>query len=177
MTNGEFDWSGRREILDRVAQGVGEGQRVGRVITPHSVVARLEILTTQSASTNRETWTMFLVQDLQQVGDAHAQVSEILSDIGTQNAPMGLINVNNKGRFKIYRRWQGHLVASTSGDGSIRYLNIYHKFRKPRNIRYNGPLDTDIEAGGLMLVLISSADPANNNCYVSGNIRLWYTDV
>jgi len=176
VTNGEFDWSGRREILDRIAQGVGEGQRIGRVITPHSVVARLEIINSLGASTARETWTMFLVQDLQQVGDAHAQVSEMLSDIGTQNAPMGLVNINNKGRFKIHRRWQGCLMNNTDA-GSIKYLTFYHKFRKPRNIRYNGPADTDIEAGGLMLVLISSADPTINACYVSGNIRLWYTDV
>lgn len=176
MTNGEFDWDGRREILDRIAQGSDEGQRIGRQITPHSVVARLEIVTATGSSTSRATWTMFLVQDLQQVGDAHASVSEIISDIGTQNAPMGLINVNNKGRFKIHRRWQGVLNQNTV-DGSVKYLNIYHKFRKPRNIRYNGSATTDIEANGLMLVLVSSEDPANNTCYVSGNIRLWYTDV
>lgn len=176
LNNNEFDWDGLRVILDRIPQSTDEGGRVGRIVTPHAVAARLELINGVSSTAARSTWTVFLVQDLQQVGDTHATVAEIISDIGTDTAPMGLINVNNKGRFKIHRRWQGTLMHS-SQPGSIKYLQFYHKFRKPRSIRYNGVLNTDIEANGLMLVFVSSGDPASDQCFVSGNVRLWYTDV
>jgi len=175
LLNNEFDWNGRREYLDAIAQGTDEGQRIGRIVTPHAVTARLELLNSRAEATQRATWTVFLVQDYQTVGDAHASVAEIISDIGTTTAPMGLINVNNKGRFKIIRRWQGVLNQEVQS-GSVKYLTIYHRF-KAKNLRYNGPLATDIEANSLMLVFVASTDPANNTCYVSGNIRFWYTDV
>lgn len=176
LANNEFDWDGLRVILDRIPQGPGEGERIGRIVQPYAVTARLEILSSREEPSQRTSWTIFLVQDLQQVGDAHAAVSEIISDIGTATAPMGLINVNNKGRFKILRRWQGTLVQETEV-GSIKYLHFYQKLRNAKNVRYNGTLNTDIEANGLMLVFVSSGNPTNNVTYVSGNVRFWYTDV
>jgi len=172
----EFDWDGHRKYLDEIAQGAGEDQRIGRMVTPHSFNARLELTNTEATQTDSHTWTAFLVQDLQVVGDAHATVTEIINGIGTPRAPMGIMNVNNKGRFKILRRWQGVLANTTSGS-PIKYLNLYYKFRKPKKIRYNGALASDIEANSLMFVLVSGADPAYNSCYCNGFGRLWYTDV
>lgn len=177
--NAEFDWNGHRQYLDTIPQGSGEGERIGRVVTPHSFSGRFELVNSSNTYVYRATWTAFLVQDLQTVGDAHATVAEILSNVGTQLAPMGHINIANKGRFKIIRRWEGVLGTANGADPSILYLNVYHKFRKGevKNIRYNGTASTDIEANSLMFVLVSSEDPANNICYASGVGRLWYTDV
>lgn len=176
LLNNEFDQDGFRSILDRVAQGTGEDQRIGRTIQPWAITARLELINNVSPSANRETWTVFLVQDYQQVGDLHAQISEIISDVGTAAAPMGLLNIANKGRFKILRRWQGVLMAQTQ-DRSLQYLHFYYKFKGRKSIRYNGPLTTDIEANGLMLCFVGSNTGADNALFVTGNIRMWYTDV
>lgn len=176
--NAEFDWNGHRQYLDTIPQGSGEGERIGRVVTPYSFSGRFELLNASGDTNRRATWTAFLVQDLQTVGDAHATVAEILSNVGSSLAPMGHINIANKGRFKIIRRWEGVLGINTM-ENSIQYLNIFHKFRKGeiKNIRYNGTASTDIEANSLMFVLLSSEDPVNNICFASGVGRLWYTDV
>jgi len=174
----EVDWDGRRIYLDEIKQGTDEGQRIGRIVTPHSFVGKFMLKNTGTASTNRYTWTAYLVQDKQTVGDAHAAVSEITSNVGTALAPMGLLNIHNKGRFTIFRRWQGSLSYS-SDHSSVQYINLYHKFnsKNTENFRYNGTGSADIEAGSMMLVWITSADPADNTISITGVHRLWYTDV
>jgi len=176
-TAAEFDNTGHRVYLDQIAQGSGEGERVGRMITPYSLTAKVKIYNVGTTSSAPAAWSVFLVQDMQTVGDAHASVSEILSENGTALAPMGLMNVANKGRFKILRRWQGILGYSSSGVSAQRYLDIYYKFKKVKNIRYNGSASTDIEANSLMLVFISDKDPTDNLTYYTGQFRMWYSDV
>jgi len=177
-TGSEADYDGHRIYLDAIPQGSGEGERVGRMVTPHALTAKVKIYTTStSGSSTNIAWTAFIVQDLQTVGDAHANVSEILSGIGTTTAPMGLMNANNKGRFKILRRWQGVLGYSAGGGPSAKMLDIYHKFRKPKNIRYNGSASTDIEANSLMFVVVSDRAPTEDLLYYAGNFRFWYSDV
>lgn len=173
----EFDYDGHRKYLSLIAQGANEGERIGRMVTPHSFNARIQLTNIMTASAaNVATWTALLVLDKQQVGDTPAAVSEILSNMGSTSAPMSMINVANKGRFKIIRRWQGTLYATT-GQGNTAHLNIYHKFRKPANMRYNGTASTDIEANGLQFILISNRPGTDNACYATGVGRLWYTDV
>jgi len=177
-TNAEVDWNGHRQYLDAMAQGTNEGERIGRMVTPHSFVGRFELLNSAASSAYRQVWTAFLVQDLQTVGDTHAAVSEIISGVGTAGAPMGLVNLANKGRFKIIRRWEGS-IGHAALESSVQYLSVYHKFRKGevKNIRYNGTASTDIEANSLMMVFVTSANPADDLIYVTGEARLWYTDV
>lgn len=177
-TASEVDWTGRRIYLDEIAQGADEGQRIGRIVTPHSFIAKFKIYNSQAASATNAAWTAYLVQDKQTVGDSHAAVSEITSNNGTVLAPMGLLNIHNKGRFTIFRRWEGILNQSTL-EGSRTYLNLYHKFnpKNTENLRYNGSAATDIEAGSLMLVFITDQDPAANTVLLTGVHRLWYTDV
>jgi len=176
-TTQEADYNGHRKYLDEIPQGSGEGERIGRMVTPQSFVARLELRNTEtSGAATSYCWTAFLVQDLQTVGDGHAAVSEILSDIGGSTAPFGLVNIANKGRFKICRRWEGVLANSTQAV-NIKYLSLYHKFRSPKNIRYNGTAGTDIEANSLMFVVVTGAPPGDDSIYVTGVGRLWYTDV
>lgn len=177
-TASEVDWTGRRIFLDEIAQGADEGQRIGRIVTPHSFVAKFKIINSQAASATNVAWTCYLVQDKQTVGDSHAAVSEITSNNGTVLAPMGLLNIHNKGRFTIFRRWEG-ILNQSSLEGSRTYLNLYHKFspKNTENMRYNGAAATDIEAGSLMLVWISDQDPAANTMLITGVHRLWYTDV
>jgi len=174
----EVDFSGHRFYLDTIAQGAGEGERVGRIVTPSSFVAKVKIFNIATSSThNNVAWTAFLVQDTQCVGDSHAAVSEIISNVGTPLAPMGLINAANKGRFRMLKRWTGMLGYSASGVSSSRYLDLYYYFSKPNNIRYNGTASTDIEANSLMLVFVTDRDPGDNAVYVHGVARLWYSDV
>lgn len=173
-TNQEMDYDGHRHYLTQVAAGTGENDRIGRHITPQYLTARLWLRATSSSTgTARAAWSVLLVQDKQQVGDAYAAATEIITDIGTANAPMGLIKDANRGRFKILRRWEGNFdISSQNGT----YLNIYHKFNGFVT-RYNGSASTDIESNGLMLLFVSSSAPADDNVLFNGHVRMWFTDA
>jgi len=173
-TSQEMDWDGHRHYLTSVAQGAGDTERVGRHITPSYLTARLWIRATSSTvATSRCAWSVLLVRDTQQVGDNYAAATEILTDIGTANAPMGLIKDANRGRFKILRRWEGTLDYNCNNST---YLNIYHKFNGFVT-KYNGANSTDIESNGLMLLFVSSSDPADDNVLFNGHVRMWYNDA
>lgn len=173
-TDQEMDYDGHRHYLTQVAQGAGDQQRVGRHITPNYITARLWIRATNATnSTARCAWSVLLIRDLQQVGDAYAAATEVITDIGTAVAPMGLIKDANRGRFKILRRWEGTLDVNTRNG---EYLNIYHKFNGFVT-KYNGTASTDIESNGLMLLFVSSSAPADDNVKFNGHVRMWYTDA
>jgi len=173
-TNQEMDWDGHRHYLTQVANGSGDNERVGRHITPSYLSGRILIQAqgVTSAVIYRNAWSLLLIQDKQQVGDNYATATEILTDIGTKAAPMGLIKDSNRGRFKILRRWEGTADLYNSQT----YLNIYHKFNGFVT-KYNGTAAGDIESNGLMLLFVSSADPADNSCFFTGHVRMWYTDA
>jgi len=177
----EVDWSGRRMNLSLIAQGAGEDQRIGRMVTPHSIVCKATLRNTDAVNTDRYGYQVLLVQDLQTVGDTPASVSEIISDVGTAYAHIGLLNVNNKGRFKILKRWSGNLMplSSSSTSPTFKTFDFYYKFpsRAVKNIRYNGSATTDIEANHLSLIWVTNADPANDAILLDANVRLWYSDV
>jgi len=177
----EVDWTGRRMNLSLIAQGTGEDQRIGRMVTPHSITCRATLRNTDAVATDRYGYQVLLVQDLQTVGDTPAAVSEILSDVGTAYAHIGLMNVNNKGRFKILKRWSGNLMPTSSSSTTATYktFDFYYKFpsRAVKNLRYNGSASTDIEANHLSLIWLTNADPANDAVLLDANVRLWYTDV
>jgi len=169
----EMDWDAHRHYLTQVAQGDGENERIGRHITPDYLVAKLYLRsTTGTIGTASRAWSVLLIQDKQQVGDSYATATEILTDIGTENAPMGLIKDANRGRFKVLRRWEGVMDYYNKGV----YLNLYHKFNGFVT-KYNGATSGDIESNGLMLLFVSSSDPADNNIMFSGHVRMWYTDA
>jgi len=173
-TNQEMDYDGHRHYLTQIAQGTGDQERVGRHITPNYLTAKLWIrATAATTATSRSSWSVLLVQDKQQVGDAYAAATEIITDIGTANAPMGLIKDANRGRFKILRRWEGCCDISTNNGV---YLNIYHKFNGFVT-KYNGSASTDIESNGLMLLFVSSSAPADDNVLFNGHVRMWYNDA
>jgi len=181
VRSGEVDWSGRRVDLTLIAQGTGEDQRIGRMVTPHSIVCKATLRNTDATSIDRYGYQILLVQDLQTVGDDPADVSEIISDVNTSYAHIGLLNVNNKGRFKILKRWSGNLMplSSSSTSPTFKTFDFYYKFpsKAIKNLRYNGPSSTDIEANHLSLIWITNADPASDAVLLDANIRLWYSDV
>lgn len=176
LLNEEFDQTGHRHYLSTVAEGTGPNDRVGRSITPHYFAGNFELLlgsgATSGALATRVTYTVLLVRDKQQVGDNPAAVSEILAEIGTQAAPMGMINAANRGRFQIMRRWSGTLHYYKP----CVYLRLFHKL-KGFSMRYNGSGTGDIERNGMQLIFISSALGSEDMCYATGHCRLYFTDV
>jgi len=176
VSNEEITHGAYRVFLTGIAQGPGEGERIGRMIRVHGLTYHGEWRCASGSDTARSVCTMMLVQDTQTVGDAHAAVSEILSSQGTTQAPFGLININNKGRFKILFRKQV-AVGVRSADSGLKVFDGYYKFRKQFNVRYNGTASTDIEANDLMLVFITGNDTSEDGIYMSGEFRLWYTDM
>jgi len=176
VSNEEITHGAYRVFLTNIAQGSGEGERVGRMIRVHSVVYNGEWRAATGAADARSVCTMMLVQDTQTVADTHAAVSDIISEQGTSNAPFGMLNLGNKGRFRILMRKQITLEQYNVGRGLSNFQG-YYKFRKPFNVRYNGTAGTDIEANDLMMIFITGNDTTENGIYMSGLFRLWYTDV
>lgn len=176
IVNEEITHGGYRVYLTNVAQGTGEGDRIGRMIRVHGITYNFEWREATGVADARSVCTMLLVQDTQTVGDAHAAVSEILSEQGTANAPFGLVQIHNKGRFKILMRKQC-VVGVRAADTGLKNYHGYYKFKKAFNVRYNGTAATDIEANDLMMIFITGNDTAENGIYLSGCFRLWFTDT
>jgi len=176
IINEEITHGGYRLYLTAIAQGAGEDQRVGRMVRVHGVTYNFEWRESTGIADARSVCTWMLVQDTQTVGDSHAAISEILSEQGTTNAPLGLVQIHNKGRFKILLRKQC-VVGVRGADTGLKNYRGYYRFRKPFNVRYNGTAATDIEANDLMMVFITGNDTAENGIYMSGCFRLWYTDL
>lgn len=176
VLNEEITDGGYRQFLCSIAGGAAEGQRIGRMIRVNGLVVKGVLRGTSTTATTASYVTMVLVRDTQTVGDAHAAISEIQGDTGTALAPFGLMNVANKGRFKILKRITVP-VYSRNLEGSIKKIEFYYKFRKPYNVRYNGTADSDIEANDTFLYWISSNPTASDAIYLDCNARLWYTDL
>lgn len=174
--NAECDWAGRMHTYNTIAGGTAYNQRVGRAVKPYGIGYNFTI-----ANSNQNlphTWSLIWFRDTQQVGDTNPTPSQLLnsSAVGTVQAPNSMLNINNRGRFKVIKRLTFCIQDRDSGLAQ-RVIKGYIKLRNSPEIRYNGSGSTDIERNGLYLLLISSSDPLNDDSYVSGETRMYYTDV
>lgn len=170
-----MDWTGRLHSFNLIAQGTSQTTRVGNKITPKMIVWRLRFY--NSLQNDPRAITMIVFRDRQQVGDSAPSPSDLISPatIGTTAAPHALLNTANVGRFKILFRRTWTLEDKDSGKSSV--VSIRTLRSAPVTIRFNGGNTTDIEGNGLYCLWISDGDPAADAVLMTGEIRMWYTDV
>lgn len=154
--------------LTNIAQGDGDGQRTGNSIFVRNVGIRFSILyNTSGASAQRV--RMMLVIDSQQVGDTLPSVSDVLDVAGTASAPLSFLNDQTVGRFKVLKSRMYTVYADKNNIVSQWNINLRH------HVRYNGATATDIQKGGIYLLMVSSEDNTNPPA-VERNIRVAYHD-
>jgi len=120
---------------------------------------------------------MFIVRDNQQIGDSTPTMSTLLENINDVSAPYSLINSQTAGRFSVlYRRTFVIGDKDSDGDTVIKQGTLKFKPGSTR-IRYNGTTGADIQKNGLYFMFVSDDDPANDNVYITGMMRLWFVDT
>lgn len=108
---------------------------------------------------------MLLVRDEQQVGDTYPIWSDIFSsDIN------GFINNNSAGRFTILKK------QVYEQDSSIAEVTVDMWVGLDHHIRYNGTASTDIQKGGVYLVMISNKAGGVTAPVAALNSRLTFYD-
>lgn len=145
--------------LCAVAQGVDINQRVGNEIKVMSVNIKSVVNTFGSARSFR---TM-LVQDTQQISDTTPTISDIFSYWSPNQY---LLNMSNNKRFKILERSDipyGYMSIDTNGSlapftgaNPFPSMNLFHKFKYPLKVRYNGATSADGQKNLLYLVILCS---------------------
>lgn len=155
--------SGSITALSNIPQGDTMGSRHGNSVLAKSLTFKGLVTHNQSA-TNTLT-TMYIIQDKQQVSDTAPAVADIF-DVATYG-PIGVLNANNVGRFKI-------LVKKKLIQDGSRVISLDFFKKMNTHLRFNGTAGTDVQKGGLYLVLISNqtANPPSVQ-YLS---RLGYYD-
>lgn len=171
----EIDWSGRIHHISNLVQGVGNNQRVGDSIQPTSLTWKFGF-TNNNAEVDR-TVSMLIVRDNQQIGDSTPTMSTLLENINDVSAPYSLINSQTAGRFSVlYRRTFVVGDRNSDNDTVIKQGTLKFKAGSSR-IRYNGTLGSDIQRNGIYFMFVSDQDPAADNVYITGMMRLWFVDT
>jgi hypothetical protein len=132
--------------LTSVAQGDGEGERTGNSIFVRSVWSQLKLYRDVSVGMESQLLRVALILDTQQVGDTPPTFSNIYQGLG----PLTGLDETSVGRYKVL--WSKHYTLDKANVTS-RYVNVYKKMR--HHVRFNGAASSDIQKGGLYLVMSS----------------------
>lgn len=153
--------------LSAVAIGDSASQRTGNSIYARALNGTLTFERSAASTTVATYVRMMLVQDTQQIADSGGASLTAVSDV-LQSDWESHLNQATVGRFKVLK---SKIIMLNS-----QYPSATLKFNKAmrHHIRYNGTLSSDIQRGGLYLVLLSNE--ATNVPTVRYNIRLSYHD-
>lgn len=149
--------------LNSIAQGDSQSNRDGLSILTKYLFGRIDTgLVAPAVSTFIR--IIFFI-DKQQQGDTTPSVTDVLQSSTT----LSPLNTFQKGRFKILRDKTVILNPASR-------TNSNHKFniKLGHHIRYNGTSGTDIQKGGVYMLLLSN-EPTNAPV-VAYNLRLTYYD-
>lgn len=150
--------------LTGVAQNDLVDGRTGNKITVKSILIRWSVDNSPNALSTSFRWILF--QDRQQITDTAptlANLLQIVDVLSPQNRP-------RLGRFRIIR---DILVDTSSVGRTIRSFKFFIKM--DTNVRYNGPLASDMQKNNLFVGIIS--DENVNPPTYRHNVRLGYTDL
>lgn len=163
--------TGTMTHLTGIAIGDGDGQRTGNSIFVRNVSIRGALIRPgPPAFTAMDVRVrMMLLIDKQQVGDTAPTPADVLASTGTSNSVYSHLNPATVGRFTILR---SRLYALTEDNPTIPInwnVNLRH------HVRYNGSTGTDIQRGGIYLLIITTA-PSGNGAAFDRAIRVSYHD-
>lgn len=152
--------------ISQVAIGSGPDNRVGNQIRMKYFFGHFN-LNLGTGATNPQKVRMMLIRDKQQVSDTAPTVTNVL---GGANVNL-VLNVETLGRFQIL--YDKFFTLSTNSP--IRHFNI--KKRLWSYARYNGALSSDIQKGGLYMLVISDDPAGATNPKLYSSYRLSFIDV
>ena len=155
--------------MHSIAIGSDQGQRNGNSVLMRKVVNSIVVTKNSSATTTN--MKFLLVKDLQQAVDTYPLTSDILepSFLATALAPRAPLNKGTVGRFTIL----ASRVITLDASRPIRNLSLTRSMR--HHVRYNGPSATDIQKGGMYLLMISD-QPIATAPVVQLATRIMYHD-
>lgn len=149
--SGTYSNNGSVLHLTNIAQGDGDGQRTGNSIFVRNVSFRGTLV---RASQDERVRVMLFI-DKQQIGDTIPAPTDVLTTTGTTNAVYSFLNPNTVGRFSILRSRLYSLTADRPTIALNWNVNLRH------HVRYNGTTGSDIQRGGIYMLIISTASSGN----------------
>lgn len=161
--NTTIDNAGAVYSLALIARGTGPSDREGDSIKAVALATRGDLSISSAATYTNFRYIIF--EDTQQVADTSPSVTSVLQSA----SPLALYNADTKGRFKI---WEDNMYCMHTNENPHPTVKSFYK--KDHHIRYNGTNSTDIQKGGLYLLVIS--DQATNKPVFNVNFRLRYVD-
>ena len=149
--------------ITNVAQGDGEGQRTGNSIFCRAY--NLKGYLVKAATPTNTMVRIAVIMDIQQVGDTAPTWSNIYESTSV-NAHL---NSDTVGRYKIL--FNRLYRMDTSKINTPVFINIAMR----HHVRYNGTASTDIQKGGLWLLVSSDQTSTSSPTFVYDS-RLSYHD-
>lgn len=141
------------DSLNKLVQGAGSSDRIGRKAVIHSVQIRGEVRASSGGSTAGANLAYFYLVEDKQANGAVASVGDVLtSDILLR----GLINLSNSKRFRIIKRFVIELNATAGVSGAfgdvIQEIDFFRKVTIP--LEFSGATGalTEIKSNNLLLI-------------------------
>lgn len=148
--------------LTGTAQGDTIGTRNGNSVLLKYI--SFKGLLSWNASANSSFLTMYIVKDIQQVGDTTPAVTDFLD---TSYGSLGVLNTAYPGRFKI-------LLKKKYVQDAKKPISVDLFIKTDYHLKYNGTAASDIQKNGTYLVLISNE--ATNTPSIQWMARAAYYD-
>lgn len=148
--------------LSTLGQGDTDATRTGNSVLAKSILVNMDFVRNSSATITF--LKCMIVIDTQQVSDTAPTISEILD----QTSTLSPLNNSTVGRFKVLKNYNFSLHDNKPCTSLKFFQKMYH------HIRFNGPFSTDIQKGGIYLVVLS--DQPTNTPTMYYNSRLSYHD-
>nr|WCR62243.1 MAG: capsid protein [ssDNA virus sp.] len=142
--------------LTSIPIGNSDEDRTGNSIFVRHITNRLSFSLDPAHTGLFQRCRVMLFIDTQQYSDTTPTVGAVLETVGVSAAYMSLLNTGSVGRFRILKS----TYVTLNADKPTRTLDWDFNLR--HHVRYNGPLGSDIQKGGLYLLAISD-QPTNGD--------------
>lgn len=152
-----------------ISQGDNDGNRTGNSIFVRRVQFNFQALCKVN---DLQSLRVIIFKDGQQAGDTAPTPSMLLDAVGTRYAVQSGLNNETVGRFTILAN---RIIQFSPNRPAVTYrLGVPMR----HHVRYNGSQTTDIQKGGLYVLLITNADPTVTNDQIDVNywMRISYHD-
>ncbi len=158
--------------LTNVAQGDTDQTRDGAQIKLMSFSFKANVSVDASGSASGTLVSVFLIED-KQTNSAIYTTANLLVDATAGDSLVSPLNLDNKFRFRVIKRWKSYV--NLTGKSSFQ-IDYYKRFGNNMKIRYDGNAGdiTDLASKSLSLLFISSE--ATNTPQVTFHARLRYVD-
>uniref|UniRef100_UPI004049BFEF hypothetical protein n=1 Tax=Flavobacterium sp. TaxID=239 RepID=UPI004049BFEF len=146
-----------------IAQGDTDEGRTGNSILARSINAKISLI--MDASATYDFVRVMVLFDLQQISDTPPTAANILEVSTNYQSPL---NKATAGRFKVLY----NNIYTLNTNYPTRTIEIYKKIY--HHVKYNGSANTDIQRGGIYIMLLGSDNSNKTTC--NYYYRLGYHD-